>query len=64
MQPLVMCTTHQNVPSWHKEHVSTLWAPATRHACWHKMLAKFDFNVVCVSRKDKTVGSCLGHLVY
>ena len=35
LQPIVVCTDHQSLQSWHKEHVDTPSGPAARRARWH-----------------------------
>ena len=45
-QPVVVCTDHQSLQSWHKEHVDTPSGPAARRARWHETFAKFDVSVV------------------
>ena len=59
LQPIVVCTDHQSLQSWHKQHVDTSPGPAARRAWWHKTLAKFDLSVVYVPGKDNTVADCL-----
>ena len=59
LQPVVVCTDHQSLQSWHKEHVDTPSGPAARRAQWHETLAKFDLSVVYVPGKDNTVADCL-----
>ena len=54
LQPIVVCTHHQSLQSWHKEHVNAPSGPAARCARWHEMLTKFDFSVVYVPEKDNT----------
>ena len=64
LQPVVVCTDHQSLQSWHKEHVDTPWGPAARRARWHETFAKFDLSVVYVSGKDNTVADCLSRWAY
>ena len=59
LQPVVVCTDHQSLQSWHKEHVDTPSGPAARRARWHETFAKFDLSVVYVPGKDNTVADCL-----
>ena len=59
LQPIVVCSNHQRLQSWHKEHVDTPFGPAARRARWHEMLAKFDLSVVYDPGKDITVADCL-----
>ena len=59
LQPVVVCTDHQSLQSWHKEHVDTPSGPAARRARWHDTFAKFDLSVVYVPGKDNTVADCL-----
>ena len=54
-----VCTNHQSLQLWHKEHVDTPSGLASRLARWHDMLAKFDLTVVYVPGKDNTAGDCL-----
>ena len=63
-QPVVVCTDHQSLQSWHKEHVDTPWGPAAKGARWHQSFAKFDLSVVYVPGKDNTVADCLSRLAY
>ena len=39
LQPVVVCTDHQSLQSWHKEHVNTLSGSAARRARWHETFA-------------------------
>ena len=48
LQPVVVCTDHQSLQSWHKEHVDTPSGPAASRARWHETFAKFDLSVVYV----------------
>ena len=64
LQPIVVCTGHQSLQSWHKEHVDTPSGPATRRARWHETLAKFDMSVVYLPGKDNTVADCLSRWAY
>ena len=66
LQPIVVCTDHQSLQSWHnlKEHVDTPSGPAGRRARWHETLAKFDLGVVYVPGKDNTVADCLSRWAY
>ena len=59
LQPVVVCTDHESLQSWHKEHVDTPSGPAARRARWHETFAKFDLSVVYVPGKDNTVADCL-----
>ena len=59
LQPIVVCTDHQSLQSWRKEHVDTPSSPAARHARWHETLPNFDLSVVYVRGKDNTVADCL-----
>ena len=59
LHPVTVCTDHQSLQSWHKEHVYTPSGPASRRAGWHKTLAKFDLMVVYVPGKNNTVADCL-----
>ena len=40
LQPVVVCTDHQSLQSWQKQHVDTFSGPAARHAPWHQTFAK------------------------
>ena len=62
LQPVVVCTDHQSLQIWHKEHMDTPTGPASGRARWHESFAKFDLSVVYVPRKDNTVADCLGRL--
>ena len=64
LQPVVVCTDHQSLQSWHKEHVDTPWGPTARRARWHEAFAKFDLSVVYVPGKDNTVADCLSRWAY
>ena len=64
LQPVVVCTDHQSLQSWHKEHVDTPSAPAARRPRWHETFAKFDLSVVYVAGKDNTVADCLSRWAY
>ena len=59
LHPVTVCTDHQSLQSWHKEHVDTPSGPASRRATWHETLAKFDLTVLYVPGKDNTVAACL-----
>ena len=61
---MVVCTDHQSLQSWHKEHVNTPWGPAARRTRWHETFAKFDLSVVYVPGKDNTVADCLSRWAY
>ena len=64
LQPVVVCTDHQSLQSWHKEHVDTPQGPAARRARWHETLSKFDLRVVYVPGKDNPVADCLSRWAY
>ena len=64
LQPVVVCTDHRSLQSWHKEHVDTPSGPAARGARWHETFAKFDLSVVYVPGKDNTVADCLSRWAY
>ena len=64
LHPVTVCTDHQSLQSWHKEHVDTPSGPASRRARWHETLAKFDVTVVYVPGKDNTVADCLSRWAY
>ena len=64
LHPVTVCTDHQSLQSWHKEHVDTPSGPASRGAGWHKTLAKFDLTLVYVPGKDNTVADCLSRWGY
>ena len=36
LHPVTVCTDHQSLKSWHKEHVDTPSGPASRRARWHE----------------------------
>ena len=59
LQLVVVCTDHQSLLSWHKEHVDTPSGLAARRARWPETFAKFDRGVVYVPGKDMTVADCL-----
>ena len=54
LQPVVVCTDHKSLQSWHKEHVDTPLGPAARRARWHETFAKLDLSVVYVPGKDSS----------
>ena len=64
LQPVLVCTDHQSLQSWHKEHVDTPSGPAARRARWHETFAKFDLSVLYVPGKDNTVTDCLSRWAY
>ena len=64
LHPVTVCTDHQSLQYWHKEHVDTPSGPASRRARWHHTLAEFDFTVVYVPRKDNIVAHCLSRWAY
>ena len=64
LQPVVVCTDHQSLQSWHKEHVDTPSGPAARRARWHETVTKFDLSVVYLLGKDNTVADCLSRWAY
>ena len=64
LHPVTVCTDHQSLQSWHKEHVDTLSDPASRRARWHETLANFNLKVVYVPGKDNTVADCLSRWAY
>ena len=64
LHPVTVCTHHQSLQSWHKEHVDTPSGPASRRARWHETLANFDLTVVYVPGKDNTVADCLSRWAY
>ena len=64
LQPVVVCTDHQSLRSWHKEHVDTPSGPAARRARSNETFAKFDLSVVYVPGKDNTVADCLSRWAY
>ena len=64
LHPVTVCTDHQSLQSWHKEHVDTPSGPASRRARWHETLAKFDLTVVYIPGKDNTLADCLSRWAY
>ena len=64
LQPVLVCTDHQSLQSWHKEHVDTPSGPAARRPRWHETFAKLDLSVVYVPGKDNTVADCLSRWAY
>ena len=64
LHPVIVCTDHVSLQSWHKEHMDTPSGPASRRARWHETLAKFDLTVVYVPGKDNTVADCLSRWAY
>ena len=64
LQPVVVCTDHQSLQSWHKEHVDTPPGLAARRARWHETFAKFDLSIVYVPGEDNTVANCLSRWAY
>ena len=61
---VMVCTDHQSLQSWHKEHVDIPSEPASRRARFYKTLANFNLAVVYVPGKDKTVAPCLCRWAY
>ena len=59
LQPVTVCTDHQSLQSWHKEHVETQLGPAACRARWHERLARFDLTVVYEQGQLNTVADCL-----
>ena len=64
LHPVTVCTDHQILQSWHKEHVNTPSGPASRRARWHETLANFDLTAVYVPGKDHSVADCLSRWAY
>ena len=64
LHPVTVCTDHQSLQSWHREHVDTPSGPASRRARWHETLAKYDLTVVYVPGKGNTVADCLSRWAY
>ena len=64
LHSVTVCTDHQSLHSWQKEHVDTPSGPASRRERWHETLAKFDLTVVYVPGKDNTVADCLSRWAY
>ena len=62
--PVTVCTNHQSLQLWHKEHVDIPSGPASQRARWHETLAKFDLTVVYVPGKDNTVADCPSRWAY
>ena len=48
--PLTVCTNHQSLQLWIKEHLDTPSGPASRRPRWHETLSTFDLTVVYVPR--------------
>ena len=64
LHPVKVCTDHQGLHSWHKEHVDTPSGPPSRRARRHETLAKFDLTGVNVLGKDYTVADCVSRCAY
>ena len=64
LQLVVVCTDHQSLQSWHKEHVDTPSGAAARRARRHETFAEFDLSTVYVPGKDNTVADCLSRWAY
>ena len=64
LHPVTVCTDHQSLQSWHKEHVDTPSGPGSRGAGWHKNLAKVDLTLVYDPGKDNNVADCLSRWGY
>ena len=64
LHPVTVCTDHQSLQLWHKEHVDTLLGPASQRARWHETLATFDLTVAYVPGVNNTVADCLSRWVY
>ena len=63
-QPIVVCSDHQSLQSWHKEPVDTPSGQAARRARWHETPARFDLSVVYVPGKDNIEAHCLSCWAY
>ena len=61
---VTVCTDHQSVQSWHKQHVDTPSGPGSPRATRQKTMAKFDLTVVYVLGKDNTVMDCPSRWAY
>ena len=64
LYPVTVCTDHQSLQSWHKEHVDTPSGPAYRRARRHATLANFDLTVLYVPGKDNTIADCISRWAY
>ena len=60
LHPVTVCTDHQSLQSWHKEHVDTPSGSASRRARWHETLAKFDLTVVYIREDPGPASERLG----
>ena len=64
LRAVVVCSEHESLQGWHKEHVDTPPGPAARRARRQETFAKFYSSVVYVPRKDKTPADCLSCWAY
>ena len=62
--PATVCTDHQSLQCWHKEHVDAPSGSATRRARSHETPAKFDLTVVYEPGRLNTVADCLSWWAY
>ena len=61
---VTVCTEHQSLQSWHKEHMNTALGSACRRCRCRETWARFAFTVVYVPGKDNTVAACLSRWPY
>ena len=64
LHPATVCTDHERLLSWHKEHVDTPSGRGPKRARCHETLAKFDLTVVYILEEDNTVADCLRRWAY
>ena len=64
LHPITVCTDHQSLQSWHREHLDSPSGPASHRARWHETLAKFYLGAVYVVGKDNTVAECLSRFAH
>ena len=64
LQPVMVCTDHQLLQSWDKEHVDIPSGPAARRARWQETLAKLNPKLLYVPRQRNTVADCLRWWAY
>ena len=54
LHQVTVCTDHQSLQLWHREHVDIPSAPDYRRARWHETLVNFNLTVVYIHGKVNT----------